>query len=86
MAARGRDPVDAIRRLQSRLKLIHLKDAQAAGAEHNVPFATGIANIPAVIRKLKSIRFPNLVAIEFEKDTDDNDDMRAQITYGRKLA
>jgi sugar phosphate isomerase/epimerase len=86
MAACGHDPVDAIRRLQSRLKLIHLKDVQAAGAEHNVPLGTGIANIPAVVRELRSIRFPHLVAIEFEKDTDDTDDMRAQIAYARKLA
>lgn len=86
MAACGHDPVDAIRRLQSRLKLIHLKDVQAAGVEHNVPFGTGIANIPAVIGKLRSIRFPHLVAIEFEKDSDDNDDMRVQIAYARKLA
>jgi inosose dehydratase len=86
MAACGHDPVDAIRRLQSRLKLVHLKDVQAAGAEHNVLFGTGIANIPAVMRELKSISFPHLVAIEFEKDTNDNEEMREQIAYARKLA
>jgi inosose dehydratase len=86
MAACGHDPVDAIRRLQSRLKLVHLKDVEAAGAEHNVLFGTGIANIPAVMQELKSIRFAHLVAIEFEKETNDNEDMRHQIAYARKLA
>jgi inosose dehydratase len=86
MAACGHDPVDAIRRLAPRLKLVHLKDVEAAGAEHNVLFGTGIANIPGVMRELKNIRFPHLVAIEFEKDTDDNPDMREQIAYARKLA
>jgi hypothetical protein len=86
MAACGHDPVDAIRRLQSRLKLVHLKDVQSAGAEHNVLFGTGIANIRGVIEELKRIRFAHLVAIEFEKDTNDNEDMRQQIAYARKLA
>jgi len=86
MAACGHDPVDAIRRLRSRLKLVHLKDVQAVGAEHNVLFGTGIANIPGVIQELKSIRFAHLVAIEFEKDTNDNEDMRELLTYARKLA
>lgn len=86
LAACGHDPVDAIRRLQPRLKLVHLKDVQAAGAEHNVLFGTGVANIPAVMRELKRIRFPHLVAIEFEKNTDDNTDMRELIAYARRLA
>lgn len=86
MAACGHDPVDAIRRLQPRLKLVHLKDVEAAGAEHNVPFGTGIANIPAVLATLNSIRFSHLVAIEFEKDADDIEEMRGEIRYARKLA
>jgi sugar phosphate isomerase/epimerase len=86
MAACGHDPVDALRRLRSRLKLVHLKDVQAAGAEHNVPLGTGIAKIPAVMRELKAFRFPSLVAIEFEKDAHDDEDMRSQITYARTLA
>jgi sugar phosphate isomerase/epimerase len=86
MAACGHDPVDAIQRLQARLKLVHLKDVEAAGAEHNVPFGTGIANIPGVLAALKSIRFSHLVAIEFEKDTDDIEDMRGQIRYARQHA
>jgi sugar phosphate isomerase/epimerase len=86
MAACGHDPVDAVRRLQARLKLVHLKDVQAAGAEHNVVLGTGIANIPGVMQELKKIGFPHLVAIEFEKDTNDNEDMREQIAYARKLA
>jgi len=86
MAACGHDPLEAIRRLQSRLKLVHLKDVQAVGAEHNVLFGTGIANIPGVIHELRRIRFAHLVAVEFEKDTNDNEDMREQLTYARKLA
>lgn len=86
MAACGHDPVDAVRRLEARLKLIHLKDVQGAGAEHNVLLGTGIANIPSVMQELRKIHFPHLVAIEFEKDSNDAADMRKQIAYARKLA
>lgn len=86
MAACGHDPIDAIRRLGPRLKIVHLKDVQAAGAEHNVLLGTGIANIPGVLQELKKIQFPRLVAIEFEKETDDNQEMREEIAYVRKLA
>jgi len=86
MAACGHDPMDAVRRLGPRLKIVHLKDVQAAGAEHNVLLGTGIANIPGVMRELKKIRFPHLVAIEYEKEGDDNRDMREEIAYARKLA
>jgi sugar phosphate isomerase/epimerase len=86
MAACGHDPIDAIRRLKTRLKIIHLKDVQAAGAEHNVMLGTGIANIPGVMRELKRIAFPNLVAIEFEKEGNDDEEMRQALAYARKLA
>lgn len=86
MAACAHDPIDAIRRLGPRLKIVHLKDVQAAGAEHNVLLGTGIAKIPAVMQELKKIRFPHLVAVEFEKESDDNRDMREQLAYARKLA
>ena len=86
MAACGHDPVDAIRRLQPRLKLIHLKDVRSAGGEQNVLFGRGIANIPGVMQELKRIRFRHLVAIEFEKDSSDEEDMSEQIAYARRLA
>jgi sugar phosphate isomerase/epimerase len=86
MAACAHDPIDAIRRLRPRLKLVHLKDVEAAGAEHNVLLGTGIANIPGVMQELRKIRFPHLVAIEYEKEGDDSQDMREELAYARKLA
>ncbi len=86
MAACGHDPVDAVRRLAPHLKLVHLKDVQGAGAEHNVLLGQGIANIPGVVAELKSIGFKGLVAIEYEKDGDVNEDMRLEVAYARKLA
>jgi len=86
LAACGYDPVDGVRRLQPRLKIVHLKDVEAAGAEHNVLLGTGIANIPGVMQELQRIRFSHLVAIEFEKEGNDNQEMRNELAYARKLA
>ncbi len=86
MAACGHDPVDAIRKLASRLLVVHLKDVAAAGAEHNVLLGSGIANIPAVMRELKRIDFHGLVAIEYEKDGDATEDMKALVRYARRLS
>jgi inosose dehydratase len=84
MAACSHDPLDALRRLQSRLKVVHLKDVAAAGAEHNVLFGKGIVNIPAVLKQLKAASFSGLVAIEYEKEGDVNADMRQQVEYTRR--
>lgn len=86
MAACGQDPVDAVRRLAKHLKVVHLKDVESAGAEHNVLFGQGIVNIPAVMRELKSVGFGGLVAIEYEKDTNSDEDMAKLVAYARQLA
>ncbi len=79
MAACGHDPVAALRQLASRLLVVHLKDVAGAGAEHNVLLGRGIANIPGVMRELKA-----LVAIEYEKDGDANEDMKTLVKYARE--
>lgn len=86
MAACGNDPVDAVRRLAPRLLLVHLKDVESAGAEHNVMFGTGVARIPDVMAELKKIDFRGLVAIEYEKDTNSDDDMLGLVKYARERA
>jgi len=86
MAACGHDPIDAIRKLAPRLLVVHLKDVAATGAEHNVLLGNGVANIPGVMQELKRIGFRGLVAIEYEKDGDSNEDMKTLIRYARSLS
>jgi len=81
----GYDTIDAVRKLGPRLKLVHLKDIQAPGGEVNVPLGQGRARIPEVIKELYRQRFSGLVAFEYEKDGDINDDVRRQIEYARGL-
>lgn len=81
----GYDTMDAVRKLGAHLKLVHLKDIQAAGGEVNVPLGQGRAQIDAVMRELKRIGFSGLIAFEYEKDGDIQEDVRRQIEYARRL-
>jgi sugar phosphate isomerase/epimerase len=81
----GYDTMDAVRKLGPRLKLVHLKDIKAAGGEVNVPLGQGLAKIPEVMKELRRIQFQGLVAFEYEKEGDINEDVSQQIAYARKL-
>ncbi len=85
-ASCGQDPVEALRKLGPRLKLVHLKDVEASGGEVNVLLGKGISRIPDVMAELHRLRFTRLVAIEYEKDGDINRDMQMDVEYARGLA
>jgi inosose dehydratase len=82
-AACGYDPVDAVRKLGPRLNLVHLKDVKAKGSGENVLLGSGIAKIPEVEAELHRQNFRRLVAIEYEKEGNDDvrDDMRTNVAY-----
>jgi len=82
----GYDPVEALRTLGPRLKLVHLKDIQAKGDEVNVLLGTGVARISNVMQELRRQRFGGLVAVEYEKEGPVEDDMRKEIEFARGLA
>ena len=84
-ASCGQYPVNAIRKLGPRLKLVHLKDVEASGGEANVLLGKGISRIPEVMRELHRQRFAHLIAIEYEKEGDINDDMKADVEFARRL-
>jgi sugar phosphate isomerase/epimerase len=85
-AACGYDPVDAVRKLAPRLNLVHLKDVKAVGHGDNVLLGSGIAKIPEVEAELHRQNFRRLVAIEYEKEGDDDvrDDMRTNVAFAWK--
>ena len=85
-ASCGHDPVDALRRLSTRLKLVHLKDIQAPNGEINVLLGQGISKIPAVMMELHRQAFAGLVAVEYESEADVREDMRKEMEFARKLA
>jgi sugar phosphate isomerase/epimerase len=66
--------------------LVHLKDIQAVDGEVNVLLGTGISKISAVMQELHRQDFAGLVAVEYEKEGDVNEDMRRDVEFARKLA
>ena len=75
-----------MRKLGPRLILVHLKDIQAVDGEVNVLLGTGISKISAVMQELHRQNFAGLVAVEYEKEGEVNDDMRQDMEFARKLA
>jgi inosose dehydratase len=75
-----------VRRLAAYLKVVHLKDVAGTGAEHNVLFGHGVVNIPAVMNELRAIGFKGLVAIEYEKEGNSDEDLKYLVEYARRLA
>jgi sugar phosphate isomerase/epimerase len=84
-ASCGYDTVAAVRKLSPHLKMVHLKDIEAAGAEVNVLLGKGIARIPEVIGELTRAGYGGLVAIEYEKEGAVEEDLRLEVEYARKL-
>jgi sugar phosphate isomerase/epimerase len=85
-ASCGYDPTDAIRKLAPRLRMVHLKDVKAKGSDVNVLLGEGIARIPAVMQELHRQNVGGLVAVEYEKEGDVDQDMAKEIAFARKLA
>jgi sugar phosphate isomerase/epimerase len=82
----GYSTIDAVKKLGPCLKLVHLKDIQAAGGEVNVPLGQGRAQVPQVMAELRRIGFNGLVALEYEREGEIRDDVARQLTFARKLA
>ena len=85
-ASCGYDPVEALRKLAPRLRLVHLKDIQAPNGEVNVLLGKGICKIPAVMRELHRENFRGLVAVEYEKEGPVEAEVRQEVEYARGLA
>lgn len=86
MASCGQDTVDAVKRLLPYLRLVHLKDIAAPGDEVNVLLGQGISKIPQVMAELRKANFRGLVAVEYEKEGDVDEDVRREVAYARSLA
>jgi len=85
-ASCGHDTVDAVRKLGSRLKLVHLKDVEASGGEVNVLLGRGISRISEVMTELHRQNFAGPVAVEYEKEGDVDSDMKQNVEFARRLA
>jgi sugar phosphate isomerase/epimerase len=63
----GLDPVECLKILQGRIISAHLKDLNEKSlTAHDVPYGTGVANIPAILDELKRQGFDGNISIEYE--------------------
>jgi len=86
IASCGYDTVEAVRKLAPYLKIVHLKHVAAAGGEVNVLIGQGIAKIPPVMQELHKVSYLGLVAIEYEKESDVDADVKREVEFARSLA
>jgi len=67
----GLQPVDCLRILKGRIISSHLKDLnEMSPGAHDVPYGTGVSDIPAVLEELKAQGFEGNISIEYERDYD----------------
>jgi len=60
-------PVDCLRILKGRIISSHLKDLNQMGPEgHDLPFGTGVSDVPGILEELRTQGFTGNISIEYE--------------------
>jgi sugar phosphate isomerase/epimerase len=63
----GLNPVECLRILKGRIISSHLKDLHQMGpSAHDVPYGTGVSDVPALLNELKAQQFAGNISIEYE--------------------
>jgi sugar phosphate isomerase/epimerase len=63
----GIKPVDALRILKGRVVSSHLKDLNEFSPNgHDVPFGTGVSDVPAILEELRKQGFAGSLSVEYE--------------------
>jgi len=63
----GLKPVECLRILKGRIISSHLKDLNQVGPEaHDVPYGTGVSDIPGILHEFKDQGFSGNISIEYE--------------------
>ncbi len=64
----GLKPVDCLKILQGRIISSHLKDLNEFGKieAHDMPFGTGVSDVPAILNELKKQNFQGNISVEYE--------------------
>ena len=70
----GLKPVECLRILDGRIISSHLKDLNEFGKleAHDLPYGTGVSDVPAVLDELKRQRFEGNISVEYEFKWEDS--------------
>jgi sugar phosphate isomerase/epimerase len=64
-------PVDCLRILKGRIISSHLKDLNKMGPNaHDLPYGTGVSDVPGILEELKAQGFTGNISIEYEYNWD----------------
>ena len=67
----GIKPVDAIKTLKGRVVSSHLKDLhEFTRGGHDVPYGTGVSNVPGILSEYRKIKFTGPISVEYEYNWD----------------
>jgi sugar phosphate isomerase/epimerase len=68
----GIKPVDALKILKGRIHASHLKDLNSFGPPHghDVPYGTGVSDIPAILAEFRSQGYQGHLSVEYEINGD----------------
>ena len=69
----GLKPVECLKVLKGRIVSSHLKDLNQVSPEaHDVPYGTGVSDVPALLKELKAQKFGGNISIEYEYNWDNS--------------
>lgn len=70
----GLKPVECLRILKGRIISSHLKDLNEFGKHeaHDLPYGTGVSDIPAILEELKRQHFDGNISVEYEYKWEDS--------------
>lgn len=69
----GLNPVDCLKILDGRIMSSHLKDLnEMAPDAHDVPYGTGVSDVPSVLEELKRQHFAGNISVEYEYKMENN--------------
>lgn len=69
----GLNPVDCLKILKGRIISSHLKDLNEKSPDaHDVPYGTGVSDVPAILNELKRQHFAGNISVEYEYKMENN--------------
>ena len=83
----GLDPIECLKKLEGHVIEFHMKDLNEKGVRsaHDLPWGTGISNIPAIMQEMKRQNFKGIISIEYEYNWEHNaPEVKASAEYFKK--
>ena len=69
----GLDPLESLKKLEGHIISLHFKDLNEIDRHaHDVPWGTGVCDVPALLQELKDQRFRGVFSVEYEHNWENN--------------